>query len=168
MTSIQFEQGMTIEAIGTACGEYVEMEWRPLYESMHEALTAAFAEIEDAAYGQYLDRLMPPLFEALEQAGYAFTDDVREDDFVIGGRLLFRQSLEKWGTEDNRSRVFWNVIRDADDRTIGTVLTEIPHSHLKFDIPRGPRVLAIAETTKSGITERIRALMEVRGFAQPL
>lgn len=93
MTSIQFEQGMTIEVIGAACGEYLDKEWQPLYESMHEALTAAFAEIEDAAYGQYLDRLMPPLFEALEQAGYAFADEAREDDFVIGGRLLFRQSL---------------------------------------------------------------------------
>ena len=162
MTSVQFEQGMTIEAIGATCGEYLEKEWRPLYESMHEALTAAFAEIEDAAYGQYLDRLMPPLFDALEQAGYAFTAEVREDDFVIGGRLLFRQSLEKWGTEDNRSRVFWNVIRDADGRTIGTLLTETPHSHLTFDIPRGPRVFAIAETTKSEIAGRIRALMEAR------
>lgn len=162
MTFVQFEQGMTIKAIGTVCGEYLEKEWQPLYESMHEALTAAFAEIEDAAYGQYLDRLMPPLFVALEQAGYAFADEVREDDFVVGGRLLFRQSLEKWGTEDNRSRVFWNVIRDADDRTIGTLLTEIPHSHLSFDIPRGPRVFAIAEATKTVIAERIHALMEAR------
>src|SRR5690606_3338697 len=103
-----------------------------------------------------------PLFEALEQAGYAFTDEVREDDFVIGGRLLFRQSLEKWGTEDNRSRVFWNVIRDAAGQTIGTLLTETPHSHLTFDIPREPRVFAIAEASKTEIADRIRALMEAR------
>lgn len=63
--------------------------------------------------------------------------------------------------------MFWNVIRDADGRTIGTLLTETSHSHLKFDIPRGPRVFAIAETTKTAIAKRIRALMEATAAPAP-
>jgi|GEM_PF-597832 len=151
---------MTIKEICEEANRYIESEWKPLYESMHKDLTAAFAEIEDAAYGLYLEQLMPAIFEQLEHAGFSAKEELGENDFVIAGRLVFRNSLEKWGTEDNRSRIFWNVIRDRQGNPVGTLLTEIPHSHLKFDIPSAPVVYSLQEILKEQIVQGIRIIKE--------
>lgn len=155
-----FHQDMTIKEISEVANRYIESEWKSLYESMHKDLTAAFAEIEDAAYGLYLEQLMPSLFEQLEDAGFSTMDDIMENDFVIAKRLIFRNSLEKWGTEDNRSRIFWNVICDRQDHPVGALLTEIPHSHLKFDIPAAPVVYSLQEILKEQIVQGIRIIKE--------
>lgn len=155
-----FQMDMKIEEIGAEGNRYLASEWRSLYASMHEQLTAAFLEIEDAAYGLFLDQLMPAVFERLEDAGFVVSEALRENDFVIGKNLIFRNSLEKWGTEDNRSRVFWNVIRNKEGQPIGTLLTDIPHSHLKFDIPSVPVLYTLRESVKEQIVEGIRQLKE--------
>jgi len=156
-----FHCDMTIEEIGGAGNSYIESAWKALYDSLHEQLTAAFREIEDAAYGLYLDQLMPALFDGLEDAGFETAEPLEEHDFVIGKRLLFRNSLEKWGAEDNRSRVFWNVVRrKSDQQPIGTLLTEIPHSHLKFDIPAAPVLYSVREHGKQQIAQEIRRIKE--------
>ncbi|MGG4440010.1 DUF6022 family protein [Brevibacillus fortis] len=155
-----FQMDMKIEEIGAEGNRFLASEWRVLYESMHEQLTAAFLEIEDAAYGLFLDQLMPAVFERLEDAGFVVSEALREDDFVIGKNLIFRNSLEKWGTEDNRSRVFWNVIRNKEGQPIGTLLTDIPHSHLKFDIPSAPVLYTLRESVKEQIVQGIRQLKE--------
>lgn len=155
---LNFHPDMTIKEIGEETNRYIESEWKPLYESMHKDLTVAFAEIEDAAYGLYLDELMPTLFEQLESAGFSTMGKVEEDDFVIAKRLIFRNSLEKWGTEDKRSRIFWNVICDRQGNSVGTLLTEIPHSHLKFEIPSTPVVYALPEFLKEKIVQGIREI----------
>lgn len=155
-----FDQDMGIEEIGEAANRYIGSAWKALYESMHEELTAAFAEIEDAAYGVYLDRLMPCLFDQLELAGFSVAEKLEADDFVIGKRLIFRNSLEKWGAEDNRSRIFWNVIRGRQGDPIGTILTEIPHSHLKFDIPSAPVIYPLRDTQREQIVQGIRRIKE--------
>ncbi|SDD17234.1 hypothetical protein SAMN02799630_02313 [Paenibacillus sp. UNCCL117] len=155
-----FRQDMAIEEIREVANRYIDSEWKSLYESMYEQLTAAFVEIEDAAYGLYLDQLMPFIFEQLEDAGFSAMEKLEENDFVIAKRLVFRNSLEKWGTEDNRSRIFWNVIHDKQGSPIGTLLTEIPHSHLKFDIPSAPVVYALRETIKEQVVQGIRRIKE--------
>ncbi|GGG65880.1 DUF6022 family protein [Paenibacillus radicis (ex Gao et al. 2016)] len=155
-----FREDMAIEEISEVANRYIESEWRSLYESMHEQLTAAFAEIEDAAYGLYLDQLMPFVFEQLEDAGFSTMEKLNENDFVIGKRLIFRNSLEKWGTEDNRSRIFWNIIYDKQGSPIGTILTEIPHSHLKFDIPSAPVIYSLRESVKEQVLQGIRRIKE--------
>ncbi|MFC4098916.1 DUF6022 family protein [Paenibacillus xanthanilyticus] len=151
-----FRQGMTIEEISEAGNRYIEGEWKRLYEELHAELTEAFRTIEDAAYGLYLDRLMPAVFGGLIEAGFDVMEPLREDDFVIGQCLVFRSSMEKWGSEDNRSRVFWNVVRDAQGEPIGALLTDIPHSHLKFDIPSSPKLYALAEHEREQISAGIR------------
>lgn len=152
---------MTIEEICVAGNQYIESEWKTLYDAMLDELTTAFREIEDAAYGRYLDQLMPALFDRLEDAGFIAAEPLKEHDFVIGKCLIFRNSLEKWGTEDNRSRIFWNVIRRKDgQQPIGTLLTEIPHSHLKFDIPRAPVLYSLREHEREQIAKGIRRIME--------
>lgn len=158
--SPNFRQGMTIKEMEEVANRYIESEWKPLYESMHKDLTAAFAEIEDAAYGLYLEELMPAIFEELESAGYNAMENLEENDFVIAKCLIFRNSIEKWGTEDNRSRIFWNTIRDRQGNPVGTLLTEIPHSHLKFDIPSAPVVYSISEILKEKIVQNVRRIKE--------
>ncbi|MBH5320197.1 hypothetical protein I6N90_20535 [Paenibacillus sp. GSMTC-2017] len=157
---LSFTSDMTIEAIGEKGNSYVDRVWSALYEKMHEELTTAFAEIEDAAYGLYLDQLMPPLFEELEKNGFKALGEVEEGDFIIGKCLNFRNSLEKWGTEDNRSRIFWNVIKNSQNQPIGTLLTELPHSHYKFDIPVAPQIHIIQEFEKQKIVLKIREIKE--------
>ncbi|MFF2092955.1 DUF6022 family protein [Paenibacillus sp. NPDC058174] len=158
--SLIFREDMTIEEISEVANRYIESKWRSMYESMYEQLTAAFADIEDAAYGLYLDQLMPFLFDQLEYAGFSTVEKLNENDFVIGKRLIFRNSLEKWGTGDNRSRIFWNVIYDKQGSPIGTILTEIPHSHLKFDIPSAPVIYSLRESVREQVLQGIRRIKE--------
>lgn len=156
-----FRYDMTIEEIGGAGNQYIESVWKTLYDSMLDELTIAFREIEDAAYGLYLDQLMPVIFDSLEDAGFEATEPLKDHDFVIGRCLLFRNSLEKWGTEENRSRIFWNVIRSKNSQQpIGTLLTEIPHSHLKFDIPMAPVLYSLSEHEREQIARGIRRIKE--------
>ncbi|WNC17529.1 DUF6022 family protein [Brevibacillus brevis] len=155
-----FSQDMTIEEIGEAGNRYIALQWRALYGSMHKQLTAAFREIEDAAYGLYLDQLMPVLFERLEEAGFGVMEETEKHDFVIGKCLVFRNSLEKWGAEDNRSRVFWNVIQNPQGQPLGTLFTDIPHSHLKFDIPSPPVLYTLRESDREQIVQGIRRIKE--------
>lgn len=156
-----FRYDMTIEDIGVAGNQYIELVWKSVYDSMHDQLTIAFREIEDAAYGLYLDQLMPTLFDSLEESGFEAVEPLKEDDFVIGKCLLFRNSLEKWGTEEKRSRIFWNVIRRKNSQQpIGTLLTEIPHSHLKFDIPVAPVLYSLREWEREQIAQGIRRIKE--------
>lgn len=161
MTKPVIRHDMTIEEICETGNQYIELVWKTLYDSMLDELMIAFLEIEDAAYGRYLDRLMPALFESLEDAGFEVTEPLQEDDFVIGNRLLFRNSLEKWGTEDHRSRIFWNVIRSKNSQQpIGTLLTEIPHSHVKFDIPSAPVLYSLRDYERERIAQGIRRIKE--------
>jgi len=151
--------GMSIEEIGEAGNRYIAAVWEELYVERYDQLVKAFQEIEDAAYGLYLDQLMPPLFERLEQAGFQALGPVKENDFVIGKCLKFSDSLEKWGAEDNRTRLFWNVIRNERHEPIGTLITSIPHSHLNFDIPRAPQLYTLKQTEREQIVEGIRQIM---------
>lgn len=64
-----FRYDMTIEEIGVAGNQYIESVWKTLYDSMFDELTIAFREIEDAAYGLYLDQLMPAHLIALKTPG---------------------------------------------------------------------------------------------------
>lgn len=154
-----FHNDMTIQEICEKGNQYIGSVWRTLYDTMYDQLTVAFQEIEDAAYGLYLGQLMPVLFESLKEAGFDLTDTLEKDDFVIGEYLIFRNSLEKWGTEENRSRIFWNVICNKKScQTIGTLLTEIPHSHLKFEIPAAPVLYSLSECERERIIQGIRRI----------
>ena len=158
----KFVSDMSIEAIGREGNRYVAAAWNPLYVEMHEQLMQAFQEIKDGAYGLYLDQLLPPVFDRLQAAGYQTQGAVGEDDFIIGKCLNFRDSLEKvkWGTAENQSRLFWNIVRNERDEPIGTLVTELAHSHLNFDIPAQPRFHSLAQTDRKSIIAGIRRIKE--------
>ncbi|MDP4098154.1 DUF6022 family protein [Paenibacillus sp. P96] len=159
------ESGMSMETIGEAGNRYIAAVWEELYKERYEQLAQAFLEIEDAAYGLYLDQLMPPLFDRLEEAGFRALGPVKEDNFIIGKCLKFSDSLEKWGTEDHRIRLFWNVIRNERHEPLGTLITSIPHSHLKFEIPRAPQLYVLAQTEREQIVKGMREIMSESGEA---
>ncbi|PAD29605.1 DUF6022 family protein [Paenibacillus sp. 7523-1] len=154
-----FRCDMTIEEIAQVGNQYIESAWKPLYDSLHDQLMVAFREIEDAAYGLYLDQLMPVIFDSLEEAGFEVMEPLEDHDFVIGKCLLFRNSLEKWGSEEKRSRLFWNVVCSKESQQpMGTLLTEIPHSHLKFEIPTAPVLFSLREFEREQIVQGIRLI----------
>lgn len=158
----KFFSGMSIEAIREEGNRYIAAVWNPLYLTMYEELVEAFQTIEDGAYGLYLDQLMPPVFDQLEAANYQVVGSVSEDDFIIGKYLSFSDSLEKakWGTEDHQSRLFWNVVRNERDEPIGTLITELPHSHRRFDIPAAPQFHVLTQTERKAIIAGIRRIKE--------
>jgi Family of unknown function (DUF6022) len=157
-----FFSGMSIEAIGKEGNRYIAAVWNRLYMEMYEELTEAFQTIEDGAYGMYLDRLMPLLFEKLEVADYRVIGVVSADDFIIGKCLKFADSVEqaKWGTEDHQARLFWNVVRNERDEPIGTLITELPHSHRTFAIPVAPQLHVLKETERKAIIAGIRRIKQ--------
>ena len=161
-TAPEFVSGMSIEAIGHESNRYLAAVWKPLDVAMHAQLTEAFRDIEDGAYGLYLDQLLPPVFDQLEAAGYQVQGVVGKDDFIIGKRLNFSDSLEKakWGTEEHQSRLFWNIVRNARDEPIGALITELAHSHVTFDIPAPPRCHILPQTDRKSIIAGIGRIKE--------
>lgn len=108
----------------------------------------------------YLDKLLPPIWTELENNGFQSAEETKEDDFIIAGCLHFRNSLEKakWGTPDHEIRIFWIVIENMQNDQIGTLLFELSHSHMKFDIPAPPTFFTFKGVERSKITTRISEL----------
>lgn len=84
MKKVNFRQGMTIKEIGEQMQSYVTAHWKKTLDDHQEAFLKLFPEMEDATYGLYLDKLLPPIFESLEQSGFITIQDPRKGDFFIG------------------------------------------------------------------------------------
>jgi hypothetical protein len=149
---------MSIEELGKEVSEYITGNWKKIFEENKEDLTARFPEYGDAVYGMYMDILLPPIWHVVEKNGFQSAQETREDDFLIGGCLNFRHSVEKakWGTPDHEIRMFWIVIENKWKKRIGTLLFEFSHSHLQFDIPAAPALTAFTGTEKKGILAKIK------------
>lgn len=148
---------MTIDQLAAVLSDYVESSWEDVLQANHQELTSLFPELEDATYGMYLDRLIPPAWQELESCGFQSTEPVRADDFVIAGCLNFRNSLEKaeWGTPGHEIRVFWIVLNNTHNQEIGTLVLEFSHSHLQFDVPEPPKIIAFTEKDRKEIVSKI-------------
>ncbi|UOY86707.1 DUF6022 family protein [Bacillus glycinifermentans] len=157
---MDFWQDMSIEEIGEQMQRFVSHNWKKTLHDHYEELTKAFPELEDSTYGLYLDKLMPPAFESLEACGFKTTHDTKKSDFLIGKSLNFRHSIEKWGTEEQRSRVFWIVVRDRQNNPIGTLLFDFFHSHTGFNVPKAPKISVIRETERGNIVEAVKRMKE--------
>lgn len=159
-SSFTCKPDLSIKKIGELLETYITTKWKKVLEENFDELSKAFPELEDATYGLYLDKLMPPMFEALEKTGFTTLGDVKESDFIIGKSLNFSNSMEKWGPEDNRSRVFWIVVKDQQKKPIGTLLFDFFHSHIHFEVPSAPQIFALEETSKENIILAIRRMKE--------
>ncbi|MBD0381211.1 DUF6022 family protein [Paenibacillus sedimenti] len=152
---LNFKPGMSVEKIGEVTQNYVSSQWKKVLNENMEELTKVFPELEDSTYGLYLDKFIPQIVDALEAAGFTTGGDIKESDFIIGKLLNFRNSMEKWGSEDHRSRVFWIVVEDQKNRSLGTLIFDFFHSHMQFDVPALPNIFAIEATTRKEIITAI-------------
>lgn len=148
---------MSIEELGDVFSSYIHHHWEEVLNTNRVELENLFPEYEDATYGMYLDHLLPPIWQKIEKAGYQSAEETKEDDFIIAGCLNFRNSIEKakWGTPDYETRVFWIVIENKSQEKIGTLIFELPHSHLKFDFPAAPKLTSFPSTDKNEIKHEI-------------
>ncbi|XBM34737.1 DUF6022 family protein [Bacillus licheniformis] len=88
MNKVLFRPGMSIKEIGEQLQGYIAANWKQTLDDHREALLKVFPELEDATYGVYLDHLLPPVFESLEQSGFY-------NDSKCGKRRFFyRKGLE--------------------------------------------------------------------------
>ncbi|MFC8149901.1 DUF6022 family protein [Bacillus paralicheniformis] len=167
MYKVRFRPDMSIKEIGEQVQSYVAANWKQTLDDHREALLKVFPELEDATYGVYLDHLLPPVFESLEQSGFTTIQDagkgdffIGKGDFFIGKGLNFRQSMEKWGADDCRSRVFWAVISDQQQQPAGTLLFDFFHSHAGFDVPLPPQIYILEETERARIVAYVKQIKE--------
>ncbi|MCJ8014934.1 DUF6022 family protein [Paenibacillus sp. KQZ6P-2] len=154
---IEMNPEMTIEQLSMAFDAYIECNWSAVLTASKDELIALFPEYEDATYGMYLGKLIPPAWQELQRNGFQLVDTAKEDDFVIADCLLFRNSLEKakWGTPGHEIRIFWMVIKNHQDKPIGTLVMEFSHSHIQFDIPDRPKIFTFEETERKEIVSHI-------------
>ncbi|MED4752803.1 DUF6022 family protein [Brevibacillus choshinensis] len=157
MSMLELNPEMAIEQLGVALAEYIERSWSDVLTASRDELAGLFPELEDATYGMYLDKLIPSAWQELERCGFQPAEPSKEDDFVIAGCLQFRNSIEKaeWGTPGHEIRIFWIVLKNHNEKQIGTLVMEFAHSHIQFDIPEQPRIIAFAETERNEIVSRI-------------
>lgn len=162
MQTIEIKPEMSIEEVGQVVSTYLEDRWEQILLDNLEELKRLFPEYEDATYGMYLDKLIPPIWAELEKNGFQSAEQAKEDDFVIAGCLNFRNSIEKakWGNPHHEMRVFWIVIENQYREQIGTFLFELSHSHVQFDLPAPPKLIPFKGTERRDITEKISQLKE--------
>ncbi|MFT9847795.1 DUF6022 family protein [Aneurinibacillus sp. REN35] len=153
---------MNIHELGNVASDYIQKKWRPVLAQHRDELITLFPEYEDATYGMYLDKLLPPMWEEFQRNGFTTAEATKEGDFVIADCLHFRNSLEKakWGTPEHEIRVFWIVIENERNERIGTLLFELSHSHVAFDIPAAPTFFVCEGIEHNAIVEKIRQLKE--------
>lgn len=162
MENVNIKPQMTIYELGEVFFTYMKEHWEDVLNSNNRELEQLFPEYEDATYGMYLDKLIPPIWKVIKEKGYRPAEKTKQDDFIIGECLNFRNSLEKvkWGTPDYEKRVFWIVIENQYKDMIGTLLFELSHSHIKFNLPSPPRILPLEEIKREEIINKIILLQE--------
>lgn len=157
MPIITVNPEMSIGQVAAALSEYVALNWEKVLQTNYQELASLFPELEDSTYGLYLDRLIPHAWQELERCGFQTAEPAGEGDFVIAGCLNFRNSIEKaeWGSAGQEIRIFWIVLNNSHNQTIGTLVLEFAHSHLQFDVPELPKFSAFAETECREIKSQI-------------
>ncbi len=162
MQELNIHSEMTIDELGQAVSGYIENRWKEVLSENMEELKTLFPEYEDATYGMYLDKLLPPAWKELEREGFRSAEKAREDDFIIAECLNFRNSIEKakWGSPEHERRVFWIVIENGQQQKVGTFIFELSHSHVQFDIPAPPKLTVFKGIEKKEITKEILRLKE--------
>ncbi|MBC6973008.1 hypothetical protein H9I32_11650 [Bacillus sp. Xin] len=162
MSKLNIQPEMSIEELGQKVSSYLKDHWEEVLANTIEELQKLFPKYEDATYGMYLDKLLPPAWKELKKAGFQSAEKTKEDDFIIGGCLNFRNSIEKakWGTPDHEKRIFWIVIENQNKQLIGTFLFELSHSHVNFNLPSPPKLMTFTSTERNEITKKILSLNE--------
>jgi hypothetical protein len=117
-----------------------------------------FEEVGDSAYGSMNTALFAPIRSMLREAG-----------LVAKPRLpgSFQTSRE-WGNydESHQQRWMWSIVHKMDGPPIGALAVGSHHSHLRFEVPRGPEVIGLEATTPSAVVGKLSAVLPEFGKAQ--
>lgn len=133
----------TLHVLAAHAQQYIDNQWKPVWERHLEETERIFAKGGDSAYGFYCFKLFQPLAAEIAEAGWVTQP-------VLPG--TFPQSEEHWGPWENRERRFWSVIQHDSGKALGTLITRIFHDHTQLRLPRPPHIYAIHETDPSEIS----------------
>jgi len=139
------QSGSIIQTIANYIQEYVTHQWRRVLEENQEELLRLYDEAGEPAYGVYAQKLFRPVREQLERAGFLSTP---------GFPGTLSTSLE-WGSDEERERRMWCVMRQATEAPVGTIVVGLFHDHTRFRLPHPPSVLALEETDTDEIIRAI-------------
>lgn len=145
--ALQASKDTPIETIARFIEKHVNENWKLVLESRREKLMDAYIRAGDLAYGTYGEYLFRPVHRELKQAG------LRAVPNLPGKFDISRE----WGNADetDQQRWMWSTIQTIDRIALGTIVIVFYHDHSQFRVPRKPKVIALAETTKQDV---IRAL----------
>jgi hypothetical protein len=129
-----------------------------LLERRGSEFQTLFEEVGDSAYGAMNTALFAPIRSMLSAAGLVAKPR------LPGG---FQTSRE-WGNHDesHQQRWMWSVIHKIKGPPIGTLAVGSHHSHLQFEVPRGPEVIGLYATTPAAIVSELSAILPEFGKAQ--
>jgi Family of unknown function (DUF6022) len=134
---------VTIHTLASYIKQYIQEQCQPLLQENQEELLRVFSQAGEYAYGVFQRTLCRPLQEELKQAGFVCEPDYPGD---------FRaSSVEYWGPPEERERCYWSVVKTADGKPLGTLVTQFFHDHTCFRIPLPPGVLTLEETETEAI-----------------
>jgi hypothetical protein len=149
------EQPRDIQALAQGIDQYLQAHWQVILNQHTTKLADAYARGGDMAYGTYLGLLLRPVHRAMKDAGLQAKPQL-PGDFEIS---------REWGNADEteQERWMWSTIHEADNTSIGTLVTVVYHDHTRFYVPQAPTVFALCETDKKAIiTELSRRSADFR------
>lgn len=106
---------------------YIDCEWKDVWKQNQSELMDVHKKSGDRAYGIYCFNLFKPLQERLEQA------EILPKPMLPGS---FSQSVEQWGSWENRERRFWSLLERKDGKRLGAIITRFYHDHTRLRLPK--------------------------------
>lgn len=135
---------ITIQSLAEYINQYLQQQWELVLQENYNELSDMFTKIGEPAYGAYLNKLIHPIFNELTNHG-----------FILKPGFIVPNSVEHWGPPEERERCLWCVVKKEDGNSIGTLVLRFFHSHVKFDIPLAPEIIALGETERDAIIDTI-------------
>jgi hypothetical protein len=140
--------GRTAETVAAWLGDRLHDGWEESWRSQLSEIERVWERAGDPAYGVYVRGLFRPFDEELAAAGLACRPR-------LPGTL--DGSEERWGPPEHRERRMWSVLREADGRELGALVTRFFHDHTRLRIPEPPAVVALRHVDADEIREAVLA-----------
>jgi hypothetical protein len=145
-TFLADKREVTIHTLASYLREAVQERWETVIQENLPELLQLFEKAGEPTYGVYGQKLLGPLFEQIERAGFRLEG---------GSGTPPTNSVEYWGPPEERERCIWYLVKRADGSALGTLVQRFFHDHTRFRIPHAPSFLALEETEKSAILTRL-------------
>lgn len=142
-TFLSEKREVTIHTVASYIKQYIRDQYPPLMQENQEEFLRIFEQAGEYAYGVFQRKLCQPIQEELTQAGFVCEPEYPGD---------FRDtSIEYWGPPEERERCYWSVVKTAEGKPLGTIVTQFFHAHTRFNVPQPPSILILEETENEAI-----------------